>query len=303
MTTYHISRLMKPIRLSIIMGISLIALSLIFVGTTFAADAVIDQVWVDHNIYQDGIKGMTIHAKFTVEGLYQSTGHIAAYFYYSNGDPLLDFNGRYDSADGKVSVGSDFSPGYENTLYSDFELFIPYDELHMADGEHNLKLQVLIFQQVNGDWQSMVRSDYVGFQYRTGDIDYESENVPETTLASGFTPDPFTRYLSTNIFGGFEVDDVSDCAGFVSPTPDFRLQWSGTSGLRFYFVGDTDTVMLINDPSGNYYCNDDSFDTLDPTISFSRSGSGQYDVWIGTYEDGGNVNGTLYVTEIFTQHP
>jgi hypothetical protein len=295
---------LNTMRRVIVIASSLMVLSLVLVTSVAAQDAQFLDVWVEHNYYKNSVKGMNIHTQFVVEGLYRQTGHIAAYFYYANGDALLDFNDQYNSADGKVSVGREFTPGYQNTRYDDLTLFIPYDELHMEEGESSLEFQVTIFYLRNGEWTALAQSESVRFDYRSGDIEWNSENVPETSLSAGFTPDPFTRTLSNNIFGGFEISDVSDCAGYVSPTPDFRIRWSGNSSfLRIYFIGDSDTVMLINDSSGAYYCDDDSFDTLHPSISFSNPSAGQYDIWIGTYVDGGNVDGTLYITELADLHP
>lgn len=97
----------------------------------------------------------------------------------------------------------------------------------------------------------------------------------------------------------------SGCAGYTTSAPSFSVNY--TSGafslLRFYFIGGGDTTMIINSPSGSYFCNDDSFGTLNPTIDFNSPSSGRYDVWIGTFSQGGSISGTLYVTEVSGNHP
>lgn len=119
-----------------------------------------------------------------------------------------------------------------------------------------------------------------------------------TALTAGFVPDPFT----VGITGGGPAG-VSylggGCTGFTTSAPSFSVNY--TSGafptLRFYFIGSGDTTMIINSPSASYFCNDDSFGTLNPTIDFNSPSSGRYDIWIGTFSQGGSVGGTLYVTE------
>jgi hypothetical protein len=125
-----------------------------------------------------------------------------------------------------------------------------------------------------------------------------------TALTAGFIPDPYTvgitsgGAVNTSYLGG-------GCYGFASSAPSFSVNY--TSGafptLRFYFIGSADTTMIINSPSGSYFCVDDSFSTLNPTIDFNSPSSGRYDVWVASYLEGASVGGTLYVTENTGNHP
>lgn len=98
------------------------------------------------------------------------------------------------------------------------------------------------------------------------------------------------------------------CTGYASSAPDFSITY--TSGetfslLRFYFVatGGIDAIMVVNDPSIDYLCDDDSYETSNPTLDYEDPATGRYDVWIGTYTQGGAVSGTLYITETEDDHP
>jgi hypothetical protein len=125
-----------------------------------------------------------------------------------------------------------------------------------------------------------------------------------TALTSGFVPDPYT----VGVTGGGPANISylgGGCTGFTTSAPSFSVNY--TSGafptLRFYFIGSADSTMVINTPSGSYFCVDDSFGTLNPTIDFNSPSSGRYDIWIGSYAAGGSVGGTLYVTENTGNHP
>jgi uncharacterized protein YraI len=131
-----------------------------------------------------------------------------------------------------------------------------------------------------------------------------SPNYGSSTLASGFVPDPFTVGVTSG--GSVNVAYLGGgCTGFATSAPDFSINY--TSGafptLRFYFIGNGDSTLIINAPSGSYFCNDDSFGTLNPTIDFSAPSSGRYDIWVGSYAEGAFVSGTLYVTENTGNHP
>lgn len=131
-----------------------------------------------------------------------------------------------------------------------------------------------------------------------------SPNYGSTALTSGFVPDPFT--VGINSGGAVNVSYLGGgCAGFATSAPDFSVNYTAGAfpTLRFYYIGSRDTTMIINSPSGSYSCIDDSFGTVDPTIDFNSPMSGRYDIWIGSYAQGENSSGTLYVTENTGNHP
>lgn len=127
----------------------------------------------------------------------------------------------------------------------------------------------------------------------------------EGSLVTGFTPDPYT----TTIAGGGTTDasklslgSASGCIGFVTKSPTFSLNWTGPSSkLRIFSVAMTgaDTTIIVRDPFGNWYCNDDAGDgSWDPLIDIFNAGTGQYDIWLGGHISGGSDTATLYVTEM-----
>lgn len=112
--------------------------------------AQINEVWVEHNIFQNNQKGLKIHIKFQIFNMLSLVGEIAAYFYtkpsfWRKAKPLKDENNSYRSQNGQVSVGSTFIPAYQNCVYHDYELFIPNFELHQPKGKHNLTFSIEIF--------------------------------------------------------------------------------------------------------------------------------------------------------------
>src|SRR5688572_3449644 len=127
-------------------------------------------------------------------------------------------------------------------------------------------------------------------------------------LGAGFLPDPFT----VDLVSGGPVDigrTLLGCSGpasgYAAVAPDFDVRYtSGSSMLRFYFVAEGDTTMVINDPNGDWYCSDDTFGTTQPSIDFVSPSSGTYDIWIGSYSSEERISGSLHVTELLDDnHP
>jgi len=108
-------------------------------------EVVYRKLWVDPDVYEGIQKGMRIHLQFNLKNLKDLSCRAEVRFYFDTGLPLLDYNGRYSTVDGKVSARSDFSPQHESSDFHDFVLFIPYDELHLPAGTHALHLRANLF--------------------------------------------------------------------------------------------------------------------------------------------------------------
>ncbi len=122
---------------------------------------VIKSVETQHNVVQNGQKGMNIIVNYSVEGMKGKTGDLNAYFYFEDGTPLKDDNKSsvpyYGTHDGSVVVGKQFTPRYDDVAMSS-TLFMPYDELHLRKGKFSLKYYCAIFddemkQQATSNWQ------------------------------------------------------------------------------------------------------------------------------------------------------
>jgi hypothetical protein len=102
----------------------------------------IKSVWEEFNVVENGVKGMRIHIKFIIYNSQDQAATCNVYFYTAEGKALKDYNKNYYSSTGDVACGKTFIPGYENTLYENFTLFIPYAELHLGKGRSELKYDV-----------------------------------------------------------------------------------------------------------------------------------------------------------------
>lgn len=108
-------------------------------------------IWVDYDVYQDGKKGMRIHVKFGIDNFKGKEAYVAIYFQDKDGNFLKDNNGKYRSDNGNVAVFGSFTPLYDQTDFTDFKLFMPYDELDLTrSGKQDLKMDVDIIYE-NGD--------------------------------------------------------------------------------------------------------------------------------------------------------
>ena len=131
------------------------------------------------------------------------------------------------------------------------------------------------------------------------ELDYTADpHFGSVELQAGFEPDPNV----SEILGGGDVDASylgGGCVGYAAQAPDVRLDWGGASDeLRIFFKADAgeDTALLVNLPDGTWVCNDHA-DSLDPLIVLENPAEGQYDIWVGSYERGQFISGSLNITE------
>ena len=104
---------------------------------------------------------MLIHVKFATQGTKGVKSRAIAYFHYADGKVLKDTDGDYTTNDGQVSVGKDYQPSYDNTKYDDYQLFMPYEQLHLPAGTYSLKFSVALYDYSLADF--LDESDFVTF--------------------------------------------------------------------------------------------------------------------------------------------
>lgn len=116
-----------------------------------------------------------------------------------------------------------------------------------------------------------------------------------------------TDYITLNILADRlqvsirESTENSDCAGFTSDSAMYEIVWNRRSisedeSLRLFFVSAEDTTLAVRQPNGRWLCNDDSYETIHPTVDITRPRTGSYLIWVGAKTRNSNVDGSLYVT-------
>lgn len=100
----------------------------------------IESIWVDHNVYQNGQKGMRIHVEFTVDNMNGKTIYCYAHFYYDdNVTPL------HDSYGNNLSFSSYGTSNYDVCRFEDFQIFVPHNGLNIrATGSVKLSFDISI---------------------------------------------------------------------------------------------------------------------------------------------------------------
>jgi hypothetical protein len=129
---------------------------------SYEPSANFEKLWVDYNVTEKGRLGMRIHVKFSAYNLKDVDSYLAIYFEKADGTKLKTTNKKFAANDGQVAVYRSMKPSYEDTIYDDLDVFMPYDELKLSRGKYNLKMDADVIYK-NGDLVEHL--DYEDFQY------------------------------------------------------------------------------------------------------------------------------------------
>lgn len=133
---------------------------------TTSNNAAIKSVYVSNDADVDGEKGLSVKVSFDVSGMKGHNGRVSCYFYDTNGNALIDRNNRYHTSGtpSNVSSGEDIKPRYDNSTYTDFEIKIPYSELHLSSTySRTLRVNVVVWDYYSGSGKEVARKDGTTF--------------------------------------------------------------------------------------------------------------------------------------------
>lgn len=121
------------------------------------------------------------------------------------------------------------------------------------------------------------------------------------SIEGGFVADPF----KVNIIAGGPFDAStgdSNCSGYIAADqPDFRIHYTPSNYPLGIFVNSLiDTTLIVNTPDGSWECNDDfsELENNNSGILLTTPLTGQYDIWVGTYDQSdAGADAQLIITE------
>lgn len=128
--------------------------------------ASVKHIFVDHNIYSEGKKGMTITVEYTTKKLKDADLYCLVRFYQEDGSPVKQerYNRDYLSVNGNVIVGDYAIPPY-NDCKTRKTLFMPYDELptHGEDRTEFILDASILYYYTETDYEVLDRSRTYSF--------------------------------------------------------------------------------------------------------------------------------------------
>ncbi len=114
------------------------------------ATATFEDMSVDYDVNENNQKGMRVHVKCTLKELKDIDCYLALYFEKKNGEIIKGTKTEFRSTSGQLAAYKALKPAYNDAVYSDLQLFIPYTEFNLPAGRSDLKMNVDIIYK-NGN--------------------------------------------------------------------------------------------------------------------------------------------------------
>lgn len=163
-------------------------------------DATIKSVSVSNNADVDGEKGLSVYVSFNISGMKGHSGKVSCYFYDTSGNALIDTNDSYGTTGNPscVAVSRSINPGYDNTVYTDFDVKIPYKELHLSSTySRTLRVDVIIWDYSSGGGHELTRKSGTTFTC-VPNISYLKVDGSTTDKSKYFGESGGREYYSVN---------------------------------------------------------------------------------------------------------
>lgn len=163
-------------------------------------DATIKSVSVSNNADVDGEKGLSVNVSFNISGMKGYSGKVSCYFYDTSGNALIDTNDSYGTTGNPscVAVSRSINPGYDNTVYTDFDVKIPYKELHLSSTySRTLRVDVIIWDYSSGGGHELTRKSGTTFTC-VPNISYLKVDGSTTDKSKYFGESGGREYYSVN---------------------------------------------------------------------------------------------------------
>jgi len=139
------------------------------------ATATIKTMDVTHNVFQSGQPGIQIRLCFSIQNRKGLSCGVLAYFRDELGKGLVDLNNKFKTTTGHVCVGTSCTPDFEDALFNDYILFLPYAELDQPDGKRNLQFNVQIYDDIGKDF--IAKSEPVQFTFSKEGTNMRGESL------------------------------------------------------------------------------------------------------------------------------
>lgn len=117
----------------------------------------------------DGQNGFILVFDLDVQNVRTERGRLWMQFYSEDGKLLTDKNGAYGSADGFAVTWADVNLQKPGGKFIDLKMAFPYNELHLAAGEHKIRLEVFYGEVVSDSEVTWIKkSNQVEFKVKVG---------------------------------------------------------------------------------------------------------------------------------------
>jgi hypothetical protein len=227
-------------------------------NTSLEGSATTSILQIEHNSEQNGQNGMLIHVSAEVLG-YKDVPVIAGVFFYDSEGRLVEATAgaaeEFVASNGLLRVRMDLTPGFDDTIYDDLQLWIPYSAFPAGTGEVSFFAEADIYDGSN--WISPSSQMELIITYGSSSSSTTTTTTQQTSTGGGIT----ASCGDVTISNGVEIIVRQMRPGFT---------YTATA----IGIGDFDPVLIVRDTvnPNDALCNDDADDAAKYTVNLPTTG-------------------------------
>lgn len=134
--------------------------------TVTAATGSLSFLRFEHNKMVNGKKCLSMHFKVNVKGMKGRQAKVVVYVEHPKETGVPDINGLYRTTDGKVSASGTGKVTYDDSVWEDFVVNLPNDEIHPLSGKRTYYIKAVLW-----DGNDVLARTYCDTFDMTGDSD------------------------------------------------------------------------------------------------------------------------------------
>ena len=222
--------------------------------------ATLQKMWIDFDVTKDGKLGMLMHVAFTVYNMKGMEGVLGFLFRYSDGKPdsyirhkvVNDEKDKYHTTTGLLSVFEILKSRYDVSIYDDVYVFMPYDEIKIAPGTHDLTIDVEFMKltstsQIRVAWLKMYDIEFL-----QGD-DIRGQGNISFAVKNRLAPTNGPRAVFDTLWVDFDVKENNEM-GMKIHLKFVTYNMKDTHAtIAIYFMYNTNEMKTIKDKNQKFY--------------------------------------------------
>lgn len=199
------------------------------------------EAWISMDVEKDGEFGLMVHIDFTISGIKGEPVQVTSFIESPKGKCLRDTNGKYCDTGGFVATSNTVWAPYAETKYTDYQLFIPYMEIHPKKGTHTYYCNIRFYDQNRRNF--LTDPTYIDFELNS-ETEYQpsetNERSKSTNSSSNYGYTPQLPSSGDWYFLGRHLQIRNECASnswlMCTPGGAWTIAYKGYNDGWFCFV-------------------------------------------------------------------
>lgn len=197
------------------------------------------EAWISMDEEKDGELGIIIHIDFTVNGIKGEPVQVTSFIESPKGTCMRDTNGKYCDTGGYVATSNTIWAPYAETKYTDYQLFIPYMEIHPKKGTHTYYCNIRFYDQNRKKF--LTEPSYIDFELNS-EIEYQPTGTYNKEINGGANNSDNAQLPNSGdwYFLGRHLQIRNGCASnswlICTPGGAWNIQYKGYNDGWFCFV-------------------------------------------------------------------